>query len=89
MRLAASVATLHERIDGDRTENRNQNERPDCQGEQAPVASPRRIALGLELPPRLVLGPPGQHGLGEDVVEDLVARTFRPVLGGADDPLFD
>jgi hypothetical protein len=31
--------------------------------------------------------PPGEHGVGENVVEDLVVRPRRAVLRGADDSL--
>ena len=89
MRLAASVAALHERIHGDRRKNRNQNERADREPEQTPMAAGRGGPLRLELPFRLVLRPPGQHRLGEDVVEDLVARALCPVFGGTNYALFD
>src|SRR6059058_3431118 len=38
MSLVACVAALRERVDGDRRENRNQNERADRKPDQAPVA---------------------------------------------------
>ncbi len=57
MRLAASVAALHERVDGDRRENRNQNERADRKPDQTPVALGGGGPLSLELPLRLVLRP--------------------------------
>src|SRR6266567_5996095 len=89
MSLVACVAALRERVDGDRRENRNENERADRKPDQAPMALGGGGPLRFELPLGLVLRPPGEHGLGEDIVEDLVARAFRPVLRGTDDPLFD
>src|SRR5207247_11028112 len=89
MRLATSVAALHECVHGDRPQNRNQNKSSDRESEQAPMAAGGGGPLGPELAFRLVLGPPREDGLGEDVVEDLVSRALRPVLGGAPDTLLD
>ena len=72
-RLLARLRPLRERIDRHGTHHREQDGAHDDDREQLPMSSVGCLLLPFELPLGLVTRAPGDHGLREDVVEDLVA----------------
>ncbi len=89
LRLATRIASLDERVDGDRGEHSHRNGCRNREGEHAPMSPSRRNSFRLELPLGLMPRPPGEHGVSKDIVEDFVTRPGRAVLPGADDPFLD
>ena len=69
--LLLCLAALREGVDGDRRHGGEPHERADRKESKPPVPPLGNAALTLELP----LAAPGQDRLGEDVVENLVARA--------------
>jgi hypothetical protein len=85
LRLLARLRPLGQRIDRDGAHHREQHGTSGDDGEEAPVSPVRGLLLRLELAFALVRRAPCEHGLGENVVEDLEARR-APLVDGAQDP---
>ena len=82
-RRAAGVGAFGERIDGYGCHSCEREEGQRRDHGQPPLAAARLLAVPLQL----AAGPPGEHTVGEDVVEDLVPLAAPGSVDRADDAL--